>query len=225
MLLVVVGNVTAAEIDRLVATTLGKLPRGQYVWSLPPELPRKEPSLTSLSRPLATNYLLGYFPGPPVGSRDYSAFRVANALLGGKLSYVIREERKLSYAAYAPFLDRAVSAGGVYVSTSNPEEVIPLIRRTLGEVMSNGLSWERLPSFVSQFTIEFLLDQETYDGQASELARAYLLRGDFRKTSEWLAELKRVSPVMMQNVSRRYFNNIQYVYIGDTAAINRAFRR
>jgi zinc protease len=225
MLLVVVGNITAGEIERLVSTTLAKLPKGQYVWSLPPELPVRDPTLTSVSRPLATNYLLGYFPGPPVGSRDYSAFRVATALLGGKLAYVIREERKLSYAAYAPFLDRAVSAGGVYVSTSKPEEVLPLIRQTIAEVMGNALSWGRLSSFVSQFTIEFLLDQETYDGQASELARAHLLRGDFRKTSAWLTDLKLVSPIMMQNVSRRYFNNIQYVYVGDTAAINRAFRR
>lgn len=225
MLLVVVGNVTTAEVERLVRGTLAKVPRGKYSWSLPPELPRRRSSLVAIPRPYQTNYLLGYFPGPPVRSPDHPAFRVATALLGGKLALTIREERQLSYAAYAPFLDRAVAAGGVYVSTTNPGAVLPLVNQIIDETTSEALPWERLPGFVSQFTIEFLLDQETYDGQASELARAHLLRGDFRQSDAWLKDLRRVSPVTMQNMARWYFNNIQYVFLGDTAAINRAIRR
>lgn len=225
MLLVIVGNVSAAEVRRLVTATLGKLLKGNYRWALPPELPHRPTSVVAIPRPLRTNYLLGYFPGPPVGSKEHPAFRVATALLSGKLAFQIREQRKLSYAAYAPFLDRAVAAGGVYVSTTNPEAVLPLVKQVTNDVITDAVTAQRLPSFVSQFTIEFLLVQETYDGQASELARAHLLRGDFRQTNSWLEDLRQVTPTAIQDVARRYFTGVQYVAVGDTAAINRAFRR
>ena len=225
MLLVIVGNVTEGEVRRLVSATLAKLPKGNYVWTLPPALPERPASMTAIPRLLATNYLLGYFPGPPVGSKDHPAFRVATALLSGKLALAIREQRKLSYAAYSPFLDRAVSGGGVSVSTTNPEAVLPLVKSAMADMIGTKLSADRLPSFVSQFTIEFLLDQETYDGQASELAKAHLLRGDFRQTNAWLQDLGNVTPKDIQDVSRRYFNAIQYVALGDSVAVNRAFRR
>ena len=224
MLLVIVGNVAVADVQRLVAGSLARLPRGSYQWTLPPELPQRPLSLAMFPRRIQTNYLLGYFPGPPVGSREHPAFRVATALLSGKLSYTIREEFKLSYAAYAPFKDRAVASGGIYVSTTRPDAVYPLIKDAMSEVMNAELNEERLPSFLNQFSLEFLLDKETYDGQASELARAHLLRGDFRQADAWLRDLQLVTPTALQSVARRYFDNVQYVFLGDTAAMRRAFR-
>lgn len=224
MLLVVVGNTTRAEIERLVSSTLGALPEGRYVWSLPPELPARDVSVTIVPRALATNYILGFFPGPPTGSRDHAAFRVATALLGAHLHYFVREEQQLSYAAYAPFLDRAVASGGVYASTTQPEKVMRTITRIMSNIVSEEMNWAALPRFVSQFAIEHLLEHETYAGQADALAQAHLLRGDFRQTGAWLKDLRGVAPVRLRLVARKYFPTIQYVYVGDTAAF-RSFVR
>lgn len=224
MVLVVVGNTTRAEIERLVTATLGSLPEGRYIWSLPPELPMRDVSVTIVPRALATNYILGFFPGPPTGSRDHAAFRVATALLGAHINYFVREEQQLSYAAYAPFLDRAVAAGGVYASTTQPEKVMRSITRIMSNIVSEEMNWGALPRFVSQFAIEHLLEHETYAGQADALAQAHLLRGDFRQTGAWLRDLRGVAPVRLQSVARKYFPKVQYVYVGDTAAF-RSFVR
>jgi predicted Zn-dependent peptidase len=171
-----------------------------------------------IPRSLKTNYLLGVFPGPPVGSRDNAAYRVATALLGARISYTIREEKQLSYAAYAPFFNRAVASGGIYVSTSQPAKVILALAPLMNEAVTEGLPWRYMPRFLSQFSLEYLLEQETYDGQATELARAHLLRGDLR-TDAWLVELKQVSPISMLMNARKYLPHIQYIYLGDVAAI------
>ena len=225
MLLVVVGNATRAEIERLASGTLAALPEGRYIWALPPELPVREASMRTLPRQLATNYILGFFPGPPTGSRDHAAFRVATALLGARIHWVVREERQLSYAAYAPFLDRAVASGGVYASTTQPEKVMKSITELMTQIVSEEMEWASLPRFVSQFAIEHLLEHETYSGQAEALAQAHLLRGDFRQTGAWLKDLRGVSPIRLQLVARKYFPKIQYVYVGDTAVFRAYLRR
>lgn len=217
MRLVVVGNATRAQIERLVSGTLATLPAGDYVWTLPPELPAREATMTIIPRRFATNYILGFFPGPRVGTREHPAFRLATALLGARLAREIREERQLSYAAYAPFLDRAVASGGVYVSTGQPAATMRLVARLMGRVIGEAEPWQAMPYFVTQFTIGHLFEMETYAGQASALAAAELLRGDYRQPDWWLRELKRVSPLGIQRVARRYFPKIQYVYVGDTA--------
>jgi len=224
LLVVFVGNISRAEVERLVAPTLATLPRGAYTWALPPALPERTPAIVMIPRALRTNYILGIFPGPPVGSRDNAAFRVATALLGGRVAYTIREEKQLSYAAFAPFYDRAIASGGVYVSTTRPAEVMRQLPQLMGEVIAEGLPWLHMPRILSQFGIEYLLDQETYDGQADQLARAYLLRGDLR-TDAWLVQLKKVSPISIQLMSRKYFRHIQYTYLGDTDAIRSILKR
>ena len=225
MLLVVVGNTTGAAIERLVGATLATLPEGKYIWTLPPEIPIREPTVTIVPRALATNYILGFFPGPPTGSRDHAAFRVATALLGAHIDWVVREQSQLSYAAYAPFLDRAVAAGGVYASTTQPEKVMRAVTGLMTRVVNEEIAWASLPRFVSQFAIEHLLELETYSGQAEALAQAHLLRGDYRQMGAWLRDLRGVAPIRLQLVARKYFPKIQYVYVGDTADFRAYMRR
>src|SRR5690606_22336184 len=67
MLLVVVGDVTRPTIDSLVTESLATLPAGSYAWTLPDTLPRRATGVVRDARPIATNYLIGYAPGPRAG--------------------------------------------------------------------------------------------------------------------------------------------------------------
>ena len=80
----------------------------------------KKASVHAVSRPLPTNYILGRYPGPRAGTEDYYALRIATAVLSGQLFGEIRSRRNLTYAVDAPFIDRGVSGGGLYVTTSQP---------------------------------------------------------------------------------------------------------
>src|SRR6185437_15434185 len=128
MLLVVVGNVSREAVERAAGATLATLPRGEYVWSLPQDSAPPPVPVVMRERPVATNYVLGVFEGPPASAKDYAAFRVATALLSSRVGDMVRDQRRLSYAAYAPFTDRGISAGGVYFSTASPAHVLPLVK-------------------------------------------------------------------------------------------------
>src|ERR1043166_2820821 len=127
MVLSVVGDVDQATVERLVRSGLGDLPAGAYKWTLPPPLAVRKTSMTIIPRKLATDYIIGLFPGPAVNTREYGPFRLGTGLLGAYISYQVREKEQLSYAAFAPFYDNAVTAGGVYASTVRPEHVMEVM--------------------------------------------------------------------------------------------------
>lgn len=224
MLLVVVGDVPRPQVETLVAATLATLPKGTYAWTMPPVIQPAGTSLTIAHRMLPTNYILGYFNGPLATSADYPAFRVATALLSAQLNSVIREENSLSYAAYAPFLERAAPAGGLYVTTVAPDRVLPLMQTEVRRLQSDRdwLSAPALRQFVEQFITDYFAENETNAAQADFLARAQLYRGDYRTASRFMEDIRRVSPADVRRVSQQYMRNIQFAYLGDSTRIARA---
>ncbi|MGH8518922.1 MAG: M16 family metallopeptidase, partial [Panacagrimonas sp.] len=136
MLLVVVGNIGRAHVERLVRGTIAKLPAGTYRWTLPDTLPRWKSGGLTINRDLPTNYILGLYPGPRADSPDYHALRIATAILTGQLFSEVRSKRNLTYAVDAPFIERAVSAGGLYVTTILPETTLDVIRRELSDLQT-----------------------------------------------------------------------------------------
>jgi zinc protease len=220
MLLVVSGNISREEVERLADATVATLPRGDYRWQMPPAVPERPTSLTSVNRSLPTNYLIGYFTGPPASSADYPAFRVAMALLSSSLHRVIREERSLSYAAYAPVLDRGITSGAVYATTVAPDQVLPLMRQQIERLQREWLQAPGLREYVEQFITDYWNDNETNAGQAESLARAQLYRGDYRVAGRYMDEIRRVTPDDVRRVARQYMRNIQFAYVGDPSRIS-----
>lgn len=219
MLLIIVGNLSRASIEGAVTRTLGTLPAGSYTWHPPaPVAPHSAPSLTVVQRMTATNYLLGYFQGPPVTSRDYHAFELATYLLGARLSNAIRQERSLSYAANAPFLGRAVAAGGIYVSSPDPAEVIPIVHAELDSMRTTEISARSFDYFVRQFVTRQLVAKGSSGAQAAALAEAQIYEGDYRKASE-VSPFRDVSPYQMRLAADKYMRNTQFVYLGDPSRI------
>jgi zinc protease len=221
LLLVVVGRVDRSRIERLVRSTIATLPRGTYVWSPPAEPSAKGDALVSVQRSLPTNYILGYFHGPPSTSPDYAALRIATAVLSGQLFGEIRSRRNLTYAVNAPFLERALSAGGIYVTTVSPELTMRLIHDELGALKDVLVRDEGLDQLVQQFITEYFLDNETNVAQADFLARAYLYEGDYRAADRFVARLRSVTPTDVRRVARTYLNDARFAYIGDTTKISR----
>ena len=219
MLLVVVGDVPRVKLEAMVRATLGTLPRGEYKWA-PPLVPAaRASSLHILARQLPTNYLQGYWIGPRADSRDYQPMRIAMAALGGRLFTEVRVKRNLTYAVNAPFADRAVTAPGLYVTTTAPDSVLGIMRREVEAMKRGFIDPEGLRLLVQQFITEFFLDNETNSDQATFLARTELYRGDYRLASRFVDELRKVTPEDIQRVSRQYLTGITMAYIGDPRRI------
>lgn len=222
MLLVVVGNLTRPQLEAAVARSLAKLPAGKYVWTLPAPLPARPSSVTMIQRPVATDYILGLFEGPPASERDYAALRVATALLGSKMHNEIREEHGLSYAASAPYIERGIGTGAVYVSTTAPSTVLPMIRKAMKDMKQLDWNGYSMRYFTDQFVLDFLAENMTTTAQADFLARAQLYRGDYRLAGQSMEELRHLTSSQLRSAARKYFQNVHFVYLGDTTRVPRS---
>ena len=223
ILLVIVGQVERARVEGLVRATLGTLPRGSYTWVAPPEPTVRGDALVVEHRVLPTNYVLGFFHGPKsTNTRDYHALRVASAILSGRLFGEIRSRRNLTYAVSAPFLERALSASGIYVTTVSPDLTLGLIREEIESMQQDIIGRQGLSELVQQFITEYFLDNETNAAQADFLARAQLYQGDYRTAEEFVEELRKVGPDDIRRVSRLYLRDARFAYVGDTTKISRS---
>jgi len=215
MLLVVVGNVSRAHMERLVRGSLSKLPAGTYRWTLPDTLPRRPSGAVTINRDLPTNYILGLYPGPRADSPDYHALRIASAILSGQLFSEIRSKRNLTYAVDAPFIERAVAAGGLYVTTVAPELTLDVMRRELRDLQTGTVEPRALERLILQFITQYFLDNESGAQQADFLARAELFYGDFRRADRFVDELRAITPADIQRAAVRYMRDVRFVFIGD----------
>ena len=221
MLLVVVGNVDRPRLERLVATSLAALPRGDYVWRSPAPLPGRK-ALAIRSVPLPTNYLLGYYAGPLAGTADYSALRLATAILSGRFFTEIRSKRSLSYAADAPFIERAIATGGVYVTTVDPNATLAIMRAEISRLQTELIDADGLDRLVEQFITEYFLKNETNSDQATFLARATIYQGEYRAADRFVSDLRRVRPDDIRQAARTYMKNFSFAYVGDPSRLDRA---
>jgi zinc protease len=215
MLLVVVGNVGRAQIERLVRGSIAKLPAGTYRWTLPDTLPRWKSGAVTISRSLPTNYILGLYPGPRADSPDYHALRIASAILAGQLFSEVRSRRNLTYAVDAPFIERAVSAGGLYVTTVDPQTTLDVMRQELNDLQTGTVDPKALERLILQFITQYFLDNETGAQQADFLARAELYYGDFRRAAGFVDELRAITPLDIQRAALMYMRDVRFVYMGD----------
>jgi len=220
MLVVIVGNVPRSRVERAITRSLAKLPSGAYRWVLPDSIPARRAGFAVESRALPTNYILGYYLGPPAGSRDYQALRVASAVLSGQLFAEIRSRRNLTYAVDAPFVERAIASGGLYVTTVSPDTTLALMRQQINALQQGTIDREALERLVQQFITEYFLKNETNADQANQLARAQLYQGDWRHASEFVEGLRQVTPDDVRRVARQYMRNMRFVYVGNPAKLD-----
>jgi zinc protease len=220
MLLVVVGNIDRAHIERLVSQSIGQLPAGSYKWTAPPRVPELQTALVIERRQLPTNYILGYYSGPLANGRDYKALRVATSVLTGRMFAEIRTRQNLTYDVHAPFVDRAATAGGLYVSTASPDTTLKLMRAAIIDLQQGMLDPAGLRQLEEQFITEYFLDNETNAAQADFLARSELYEGSYKEADRFVDELKRVTPEDVQRVARKYMKGFRFAYVGDPAKLN-----
>jgi zinc protease len=220
MLLVVVGNIDRAHIERLVSKSIGQLSRGNYAWTAPPRVPESPTAVVVARRQLPTNYILGYYSGPLAKGEDYQALRVATSVLTGRMFAEIRTRQNLTYDVHAPFVDRAATVGGLYVSTVSPDTTLKLMRAAVLDLQQGMLDPAGLKQLEEQFITEYFMDNETNAAQADFLARSQLYGGDYREADRFVDELKSVTPEAVQRVARKYMKGFRFAYVGDPSKLN-----
>ena len=145
------------------------------------------------------------------------ALRVATAVLSGQLFGEIRSRRNLTYAVDAPFVERAVASGGLYVTTASPDVTLDVMRQEIDALKSGFVDPASLERLVRQFITQYFLENEGAADQADFLARAELYQGNFRAGEHFVDDLQSITPEDIRRVAQRYIRDVKFVYIGDAS--------
>ncbi|HEY0527731.1 MAG TPA: pitrilysin family protein [Gemmatimonadaceae bacterium] len=222
LLLVVVGNVSRADLTKKVAEAFGQLPAtgGSAVRSS--SLNPITPDVVVVSRQLPTNYITGYFAAPSPSSRDYAAMRVATDVLSDRLFEEVRTKRNLTYAVGAGLSTRAANRGSLYVTAVDPDTTLRVIFGEVRRLQREPLPATTLAENVNTFLTEFWLNQQSNMGQATQLGLFELAGGGWQNLGHFVDAVKQVTPGDVQRVASQYMQHARFAVIGDSAKVNRA---
>ncbi|HEU5238927.1 MAG TPA: pitrilysin family protein [Pyrinomonadaceae bacterium] len=222
LLLVIVGDLDAAQLKPRITATFGKLPRGNYKPQAPPALTFNASTVDITSRELPTNYIQGFFTAPSITSPDIYPMYVASSLLRDRVFEEVRVKRNLSYAPDAFLRTQAANIGGIYVTAVDANQAVRVMLNEMTRLQREPISKDDITAVVAQFLTTYYISQETNAAQAAGLAQYELIGGGWRNSLQFLEKLQAVTPEDVQRVAQKYMHNIRFVVLGNPAAIDKA---
>ena len=223
LLLVIVGDLDAAQLKTRITSTFGKLSRGDYKAPALPPLAFSASTLEVTRRDLPTNYIQGFYTAPSITSPDIYPMYVASSLLRDRVFEEVRVKRNMSYAPDAFLRNQAANIGGIYVTAAD-QYANDAVRVMLGEItrlQREPVSNDDITSIIAQFLTTYYLGQETNAAQAANMAQYELIGGGWRNSLSFLEKLRAVTPSEVQRVSQKYMKNIRFVVLGNPAKIDK----
>jgi zinc protease len=220
LLLVVVGDLEAAQVRRMVETSFGKLPRGNYKDVAVPPLSFSGSTVTVTPREIPTNYVTGVFSAPPLTSPDIYPLRIASSILQNRVFVEVRSKRNLSYAPDAFLGSQGANTGGIYVTAVDANQAVRLMLEEITRLQRDEVTAEELLGTTQHFLTRYYLGQETNGAQAGELAQAELLGGGWRNSAQFIDRLRAVTAADVKRVTQLYMRNLRFVVIGDPKSID-----
>ncbi len=221
LLLVIVGDLDAAQLKTRITATFGKLPRGDYKPQAPPPLTFDASTLDITSRELPTNYIQGFFTAPAITSPDIYPMYVASSLLRDRVFEEVRVKRNLSYAPDAFLRTQAANIGGIYVTAVDANQAVRVMLNEMTRLQREPVGKDDITAVVAQFLTTYYIGQETNAAQAADLAKYELIGGGWQNSLQFLEKLRAVTPADVQRVSQKYMRNIRFVVLGNPNQIDK----
>lgn len=222
MLLVIVGDVVPAEIEKQIAASFGKLPRGSYKDIAMAKLKFDKPSLEVVPRAVQTDYVKGVFAAPSIREPDYYAMRTAITMLQSKVFEEVRTKRNLSYAPDAVLNNSFDNTAEISVTSVNPNLAVSVMLDEIDKLKQGAFEEDSIGQMSGFFLTTYYIGQETSAAQAASLAQYELIGGGWRNSLEFLDRLRRVTPAEVRAAANKYMKNIRFVVVGNTADVDRS---
>jgi zinc protease len=221
LLLVIVGDLDAAQLKPRIVASFGKLPRGDYKPQAPPALSFTTSTVDVTNRPLPTNYIQGLFTAPSIISPDIYPMRVASSLLRDRVFEEVRVKRNLSYAPDAFLRNQSANIGGLYVTAVDANQAVRVMLNEITRLQKEPIGRDDINAVIAQFLTSYYIGQETNAAQVGELAQYELIGGGWRNSLVFLEKLRAVTPADVQRVAQKYMRNIRFVVLGDPQKIDK----
>jgi predicted Zn-dependent peptidase len=221
LLVVVVGNVSRADVSSKIAAAFGSLPATGGSAPPVPALATAKPTVTVVERQLPTNYIQGLYVTPSRASRDLPALQLAARVLSERLFEEVRTKRNLTYAVGSSLSSGLVGRGTLYVTAVEPDTTLKVILTEVRRLQREPVSRDRLKETMNTYGTNYWMSQETNMGQAQQLGLWELTGGGWRNALTYVDRMRAVTPADVQRVATRYLRNARFVVIGDSAKIDR----
>lgn len=219
LLLVVVGNVTRADVEAQLKAL--DLPAGNYRATEVAPVPNADRAASKLvARDLPTVYVSGFFPAPSLKSDDYAAAMVGINILSDRLFEEVRTKRNLSYAAYAAMRRRGANLGQLYVTTPDPNAAVKVIRDEIEKLRTSPVSEEELKDQVRQMKTQTLMSLQSASDIAGALGEWKLLSGDWRNFEATLQKLDNVTPEQVRRAMDQYARHVDFALLGKVEGVD-----
>jgi zinc protease len=210
---VVAGDVDAAQTLAKIRETFGALPRGKGIpeeaFYEPPQLGRRD---VVVPMDIGAAYMWLGFHGPPLGSKDAYALEVATAVAGyGRSSRLYR--RVLEEGGYVTDISAWLSTpptGSSYLGIYAEGEAIELnyaeeaIVAEIMKLAEKRVSREEMARAKKLLEAQYVLGLETVEDVAADLGENELYTGNMSYSDEYLARIDEVTADDVRDAARRY---------------------
>lgn len=161
----VVGDITPADLSKLLDDVFGSLPEKAADWTIPEIAAKKDNRTIVVSKPIPQSIIQFGQEGIKREDPDFYAAYVMNYVLGGggfesRLYAEVREKRGLAYSAYSYLspLDRAaLIMGGAGTANARAAETVKILREEWARMANQGVSQEELSGAKQYLTGSYAL--------------------------------------------------------------------
>lgn len=220
MFIVVVGDIDKSVLESKIHALLAVIPAGKPFQLKKVEYAPTKNTFTSQSKENATNYIEGITSGPKPGSMDYNAFQLAMRIFYDRHFLEVRTKNGLSYAPQAWFNGGSTSSSAVYVTTTDPNKYIAVVRSLIQDVKKNGFTADEVKNMKTSYVTSTYYKQETNSAQASSYASNEVLHDNWHRSNTLNADFNKVTVADVDKAFNKYINNMTWVYQGDTSKVN-----
>ena len=218
--LVVVGNVTEADITQKINATLSKL---GSVTSAPAETrPLITQGVTIENRDIATNYIKGMMSVPSLKDKDGVPIRLAMSIMGDRFFVELRTKRSLTYAPAAYYTGNLISSPQAvfYASSTDPKQTLQVMVNEINNVKNQGFTEKELKDKKERFLTGHYSRLETNDTQSMWLGVAEIT-GSWKYTETFMSDVDKVTVKDLNTVFNKYSNSINWMYLGKESAVSK----
>lgn len=218
--LVVVGNISEADLKQKVASAFASLKPGKV--AAPDSRIEFTPVATIENREIATNYIRGTMNSPSVNEKDGVPMLLAMAILGDRFFLELRTKRSLSYAPAAFYATSAMNNpySVFYISTTDPKQSLQVMIEEINKVKNQGFSEKELKDMKESYLTTHFLKLETNDSQTMSLGLSEVA-GDWRESQRFMEHVDRATVNDINAVFNKYSSSINWTYLGKESAVTK----
>jgi zinc protease len=217
--IVVVGNVAAEDVRRVMEEQLRKLPRAAGVLTpVPaPTLPKAVKEATEQRDRKQTAIVIG-FPAVPPSDPDWTALRLMQTLtsgLSGTFFAELRSRQSLAYVVYArpmQFERQGAFIGYLAGDASKEDAARKSLLAEMRKLQGEGVREEDLARAKSQFAGSTRVSRESSGALAAEYGRNYILGLPLDSTDRTLRLVPALTVEQLRSVAKKHLGGDNYVY-------------